>query len=227
MATELTWLGHGSWLIETGQHTLLLDPFLNDSPTAPVKADRLSPDYILVSHGHADHVSDCVEIARRANSAVISNFEICQWLERQGVAKTLPHNLGGGSNQPFGRVKLTLAHHSSALPDGANGGNPSGFLLMLPEGNVYFACDTGLFHDMKLIGACGVELAVVPIGDVFTMGPDDAIEAIKLIEPRRVAPSHYDTWPPIAQDAHSWADRVRRETTAEPCVIAPGDRIVL
>lgn len=227
MATELTWLGHGSWLIQTGQHTLLLDPFLNDSPTAPLKADHVSPDYILVSHGHADHVSDCVEIARRSGAAVISNFEICEWLQGQGVTKTLPHNLGGGSNQPFGRVKLTLAHHSSALPDGSNGGNPSGFLLMLAEGNVYFACDTGLFYDMKLIGACGVELAVVPIGDLFTMGPDDAIEAVKLIEPRRVAPSHYGTWPPIAQDAQSWADRVRRETKAEPCVIAPGERISL
>ncbi|HEX7447521.1 MAG TPA: metal-dependent hydrolase [Pirellulales bacterium] len=225
--TELTWLGHGSWLVHTGTHTLLLDPFLNDSPTAPLKADRVPADYILVSHGHSDHVADCAAIARRTGATVISNFEICQWLSKQGVKNTMAHNLGGGSTHPFGRVKLTLALHSSALPDGANGGNPSGFLLWLADGVIYFACDTGLFSDMKLIGAAGIDLAVVPIGDLFTMGPDDSIEAIKLLSPKRVAPSHYDTWPPIAQDAAAWAERVRRETKAEPCVVPPGGKIRL
>jgi L-ascorbate metabolism protein UlaG (beta-lactamase superfamily) len=225
--TELTWLGHGSWLVRTGRHTLLVDPFLDDSPTSPVKPDQVSPDFILVSHGHADHVSDCVRIARRTGATVISNFEICQWVASQGVAKTVAHNLGGGSDQPFGRVKLTLAHHSSSLPDGSNGGNPSGFLLTLADGKIYFACDTGLFYDMKLIGAAKIDLAVLPIGDLFTMGPDDSIEAIKLIEPKRVAPSHYNTWPPISQDAEAWAQRVRSETKAEPCVVPPGGKILV
>lgn len=225
--TELTWLGHGCWLVRTSNHTLLVDPFLDDSPTAPVKPDQVSADFILVSHGHADHVADCVRIAQRTNAMVISNFEICQWVAGQGVKKTVAHNLGGGSDQPFGRVKLTLAHHSSSLPDGSNGGNPSGFLLTLADGKIYFACDTGLFYDMKLIGAAKIDLAVLPIGDLFTMGPDDSIEAIKLIEPKRVAPSHYNTWPPIAQDAQDWAERVRRETKAEPCVVPPGGKITL
>jgi L-ascorbate metabolism protein UlaG (beta-lactamase superfamily) len=225
--TELTWLGHGSWLVCTAGHTLLLDPFLDDSPTAPVKPDEVSPDFILVSHGHADHVADCVRIARRCGAMVISNFEICHWVASQGVEKTMAHNLGGGSQQPFGRVKLTLAHHSSSLPDGSNGGNPSGFLLTLADGTIYFACDTGLFYDMKLIGAAGIDLAVLPIGDLFTMGVDDSIEAIKLIEPKRVAPSHYNTWPPIAQDTNRWAERVRRETKAEPCVLQPGGKLTL
>ena len=225
--TELTWLGHGSWLVRTGGHTLLVDPFLADSPTAPVKPEAVSPDFILVSHGHADHVADCVRIARRTSATVISNFEICQWVTNQGVASTVAHNVGGGSQQPFGHVKLTIAHHSSSLPDGSNGGNPSGFLLTLAEGKVYFACDTALFYDMKLIGAAGIDLAVLPIGDLFTMGIDDSIEAIKLIEPKRVAPSHYNTWPPIAQDAQRWAERVRSETKAEPCVLQPGGKLAL
>lgn len=225
--TELTWLGHGCWLLRASNHTLLVDPFLDDSPTAPVKPDQVSPDFILVSHGHADHVADCVRIARRTDATVISNFEICQWLAAQGVKKTVAHNLGGGSDQPFGRVRLTLAHHSSSLPDGSNGGNPSGFLLTLADGKIYFACDTGLFYDMKLIGAAKIDLAVLPIGDLFTMGPDDSIEAIKLIEPKRVAPSHYNTWPPIQQDVQAWAERVRRETKSEPCVVPPGGKIVL
>ncbi len=227
MATSLRWLGHGCWLINTGGKTLILDPFLNDSPTAVVKADQVKADYVLVSHGHFDHVADAASIAKRCGATVVSNFEICEWLGKQGVKSAEPMNLGGGISLPFGRVKLTIAHHSSELPDGTGGGNPSGFLLSLAEGNVYFACDTGLFDDMKHIGAAGLALAVLPIGDRFTMGPDDALEAVKLLEPRRIAPSHYNTWPPIAQDAHAWASRVRAETRAEPIVLEPGGSIEL
>ncbi len=227
MATTLRWLGHASWLVETPDHSILIDPFLNDSPTAVVKADAVKADFVLVSHGHFDHVADAAEVAKRNGATVVANYEICEWLGKQGVESTQPMNLGGGIDLPFGRVKLTIAHHSSVLPDGSNGGNPGGFLLTLADGKVYFSCDTGLFYDMKLIGAAGLDVAVLPIGDRFTMGPDDALEAVKLLEPRRVVPSHYGTWPPIEQDPQAWAARVKKETKTEPVVIAPGGTLTL
>ncbi len=227
MASELTWLGHGSWSIASGGQNILLDPFLDDSPVAPVGADEVAADFILVSHGHFDHVADAQRIAKRTGATVIANFEICEWFSAKGVANTHAMNIGGGYRFPFGRVKMTIAHHTSMLPDGANGGDAAGFLLSLPEGNVYFACDTGLFYDMKLIGAAGLALAAVPIGDNFTMGPDDALEAVKLLAPRAVVPVHTGTWDLIAQDAHRWAERVKTETNAQPIVLKPGGKIVL
>jgi L-ascorbate metabolism protein UlaG (beta-lactamase superfamily) len=225
MSLELTWLGHASWRLKTDRHTVLIDPFLDDSPTAPIKANAVEADYILVSHGHFDHIADAAKIAGRTGATVVSNFEITTWLEKHHEVKnTIGGNLGGGVNLPFGRVKLTLALHSSSLPDGSNGGNPCGFLLTLTSGQrVYFACDTGLFGDMALIGGGGLDLAVLPIGDLFTMGPDDALEAVKLLKPKKVVPSHYNTWPPIAQDAAKWAERVRAETNSEPIVVQPGE----
>lgn len=226
MATslELTWLGHAAWQLKAGEHTLLIDPFLDDSPTAPVKSGDVQADYILVSHGHFDHIADAAKIANRCGATVISNYEITTWLASQhGVKQTLGGNLGGGMALPFGRVQLTLAFHSSSLPDGSNGGNPCGFLLTLKDGRrLYFACDTALFGDMARLGALGLELAVLPIGDLFTMGPDDALEAVKLLSPRYVVPSHYNTWPPIAQNPHAWAQRVREQTSSQPVVLAPG-----
>lgn len=227
MASELTWLGHGSWVIATGGRSIVLDPFLDDSPVAPLRSDQLAADYILVSHGHFDHVADVEKIAKRTGATVISNYEICEWFSARGVPNTHAMNIGGSFAFPFGRVKMTPATHTSMLPDGANGGNPAGFVLFLSEGTVYFACDTGLFGDMRLIGAAGLALAVLPIGDNFTMGPDDALEAVKLLEPRRVVPAHNNTWPLIAQDAEAWARRVAEQTRAEPVVLAPGGKVTL
>jgi L-ascorbate metabolism protein UlaG (beta-lactamase superfamily) len=224
MRTELTWLGHASWQVRAGGQTVLLDPFLSDSPTAPIKPETAAADYVLISHGHFDHVGDAAAIANRTGATVVAVFEICDWLARNhGVQKTEPMNVGGSIALPWGRVKLTPALHSSTLPDGASGGNPGGFLLTLPQGRIYFACDTALFSDMRLY-AGGVDVAVLPIGDRFTMGPDDALEAVKIIQPKIVIPSHYNTWPPIEQDAHAWAERVRRETKTEPVVLEPGGR---
>ena len=226
MATTLTWLGHGSWSIKAGASTILLDPFLDESPTAPVKAADVDADYILVSHGHFDHVADVAAIANRTGATVVAIYEIAQWFQEQhSVQNAIGMNLGGGVELPFGHVKMTLAHHSSQLPDGSYGGNPAGFLLTIDDKKIYFACDTALFSDMQQIGDDGVEIAILPIGDLFTMGPVDAVKAVQLIRPKRVAPAHYNTWPPIEQDADQWAEQVRQQTDAEPHVLAPGESL--
>jgi L-ascorbate metabolism protein UlaG (beta-lactamase superfamily) len=229
MAAQLTWYGHNAWLLETGGKAVLVDPFFNDSPTAPVKADEVPADFILLSHGHDDHLGDTIAIARRTGAKVIANFEVGEWLKQHGVDEStvIGMNPGGGIQQPFGHVKFTIAHHSSSLPDGSYGGVPGGWLLSVDGARIYFACDTALFLDMKLIGAVGLDLAVVPIGDQFTMGPADSIDAVKLLNPKRVAPCHYNTWPPIEQDAEAWARQVRSHTAAEPIVLKPGGKIKL
>ena len=229
MSTNITWLGHNAWSIETAGTTILLDPFLNDSPTAPVKADEVKADFILLSHGHGDHVGDTVAIAKRTGAKVLTNFEVGEWLKKKGLAEeqVIGMNPGGGIQQPFGHVKFTIAHHSSSMTDGTYGGVPGGFLLKLDEARVYFACDTALYLDMKLTGAGGLDLAVLPIGDLYTMGPGDSIDAIKLLNPKRVAPCHYNTFPAIAQDATAWAEQVRSHTAAEPIVLEPGGKIAL
>jgi L-ascorbate metabolism protein UlaG (beta-lactamase superfamily) len=223
MATRLCWLGHACLWLESDGQKLLIDPFLSGNPTAVKKPDELAPDYILVSHGHGDHVGDTVAIARRTGATVICNYEISEWLHKQGIKNAHGMQHGGGHDFGFGRVKLTLAFHGSALPDGSNGGNPCGFLLTFKDGKrVYDAADTGLFGDMRLIGEEGLDLAILPIGDNYTMGPEDAVRAVKLLQPRRVLPIHYNTFPLIAQDASAWSAKVREQTQAEPVVIEPG-----
>jgi L-ascorbate metabolism protein UlaG (beta-lactamase superfamily) len=210
-------------LLETDGQRVLIDPFLTGNPAAAAKASDVPADYILVSHGHGDHVGDTIDIARRTGATVIANYEISQWLEAKGLKKVHGQQHGGGHTFGFGRVKLTLAFHGSALPDGSNGGNPCGFLISCKDGKkIYDAADTGLFGDMRLIGEEGIDLALLPIGDNYTMGPDDALRAVKLIQPKKVVPIHYNTFDLIAQDAKGWAERVRKETQAEPVVLAPG-----
>jgi L-ascorbate metabolism protein UlaG (beta-lactamase superfamily) len=229
MATRVRWLGHSCLLIETDQQKILIDPFLTGNPKAAATADEVEADLILISHGHSDHVGDAVAIAHRTGATVLTNYEISNWLQQPPRSLTKVHGLqhGGGFTFPSHvRVKLTLAFHGSALPDGSNGGNPAGFLITCPDGTkIYDAADTGLFGDMSLIGEDGIDLALLPIGDYYTMGPDDALRAVKLIKPRLVVPIHYNTFPPITQDAVAWSLRVKSETAATPVVLQPGDWI--
>lgn len=228
MSIHITWYGHATWLISLRdgserEFKILLDPFLRDSPTASIECEDVSADVILVSHGHFDHVADVAEIAARNDAIVVANFEIATWFtEKQSVKNTVGMNIGGHYALESGSVKMTHAIHSSQLPDGSYGGNPGGFLLTIENKTIYFACDTALFSDMKLIGRTGIDLAVLPIGDLFTMGISDSIEAVKLVAPSQVLPTHYNTWPPIEQDAAAWAERVKAETSARPIVLSPG-----
>jgi L-ascorbate metabolism protein UlaG (beta-lactamase superfamily) len=223
MAINITWYGHACFLIEANQAKLLIDPFITGNPLAPVRADAIEADYILVSHGHGDHLGDTIDIAKRTGATVISNFEIQNWVVKQGLKNVHPQHIGGGFDYPWGRVKLTIAQHGSALPDGTYGGNPCGFLFYIEGKKIYHACDTGLFFDMKLIGEEGIDLAILPIGDNFTMGPDDALRAVKLIEPGHVIPIHYNTFDVIKQDPQAWADKVKKETSAQVTLMKPGD----
>ncbi len=223
MATRLCWLGHACLLLESDGQSILIDPFLTDNPAAAAKAGDLKPQFILVSHGHFDHVGDTIDIAHRTGATVVCNYEMSEWFKKQGVKNVHGQQHGGSFGYPFGRVKLTLAFHGSALPDGTYGGNPCGFLISFKDGkNFYNAADTALFGDMQLIGDETIDLATLPIGDNFTMGPEDALKAVRLLRPRKVVPIHYNTWELIAQDANAWADQVKGGTDAEPVVLKPG-----
>jgi L-ascorbate metabolism protein UlaG (beta-lactamase superfamily) len=227
MSITVTWFGHASFGLEVGDSKLLIDPFLKDNPVSTIKPEDVEADFILVSHGHGDHVGDAVEIAKRTGATVITNAEIASWFQDKGIPAHAQH-IGGGFHHPFGYLKLTLALHGSRLPDGSDGGNPAGFLLATEEGEkIYFACDTGLFGDMRLIGEEGVDLAVLPIGDNYTMGPEDALRAVKLLQPKHVIPVHYNTWDVIAQDPLTWTERVKAETTSTPHLLQPGETFSL
>ncbi len=227
MTTTITWYGHAAFGLQTHDFFILIDPYMTGNPLATVKAESLVPNYICVTHGHGDHLGDTIAIAQRSSAMVIANAEICGWLEKKGV-KTHSQHLGGGFNHPFGYLKLTQALHGSVLPDGSNGGNPCGFLLTtLDDKMLYFAGDTGLFGDMQLIGDEGLDFAALPIGDNYTMGPADALRAVKLLRPKQVLPIHFNTFERIKQDAQVWADQVQAETNARVLQLKPGESVTI
>jgi L-ascorbate metabolism protein UlaG (beta-lactamase superfamily) len=225
MSTRVQWLGHACLLIESDGKRVLIDPFLTGNPMAGAKPEEVEADVILVSHGHEDHLGDTVAIAKRTGATVVANYELGNWLKGQGLTKVHGMQHGGGCQvDPLIHVQLTIAFHGSTLPGGGYGGNPCGFLITFADGTrIYDAADTGLFGDMKLIGEEGLDLAILPIGDYFTMGPSDAIRAVKLIQPKAVMPIHYNTFPPIKQDVHAWAERVKEETAARALVPESGE----
>lgn len=222
MSVRFTWLGHSAFAFEFDGHKALLDPFLTGNPLAAANADAVEAEIIFLTHAHGDHTSDAVAIAKRTGARIVSNFEIATWAENQGV-ESHPMNTGGGYDFGFVHARQTIAFHSSSFPDGRYGGSPNGFVFTTKSGQrVYFAGDTALFSDMKLIGEAGIDIAFLPVGDNYTMGPEDSLKAIKLIQPKLVVPMHYNTFPLIMIDVSGWANRVSSETDAQPIVLDPG-----
>ncbi len=199
---KVTYYGHACFAAHVGGKTLLFDPFITPNELArTVNLNEVAADYILISHGHEDHVADAIAIARRTGALLIANYEIATWFARQGVARVQPMNTGGAAKMDFGRVKLVPAVHSSSLPDGTYGGNPVGFVVESEEGNFYYSGDTALSWDMKLIGdSTRLAFAALCIGDYFTMGVDDAIKAADSLRCHEILGVHYDTFPPIKID---------------------------
>ncbi|QCK13254.1 metal-dependent hydrolase [Mangrovivirga cuniculi] len=199
---KITYYGQSCFMMETAEKSVLFDPFITPNELAKdIDVSSINPDFILISHGHQDHIADAVDIAKRSGAKVVSNFEIISWLEDQGIENGHPMNHGGNWEFEFGKVKYVNAIHSSVLPDGTYGGNPGGFIVESDGYSIYFAGDTALHMDMQLIPQfTNLDLAIMPIGDNFTMGVDDAVVASDFVKCDKVLGVHYDTFPYIEID---------------------------
>ena len=225
-AVKITFYGHACFSVETGGKTLLFDPFITPNPLAAgVDVSAIRPDYILLSHGHADHVADVELIARQGDSTLIGNFEVLNWFEARGLSKGHPMNSGGSWEFDFGRVTYTSAIHSSSMPDGTYGGQPGGFLVEMKEGAFYFSGDTALTYDMKLIAESvkpsSLLFAALCIGGNFTMGVSEAVTASEWFGCTELLGVHYDTFPLIVID-HESAKEAFRRAGKNLHLLAPG-----
>lgn len=208
---KITYFGHSAFMIRSGKFTFLIDPFITDNPNTKNDAKKLKTDYIVLTHGHGDHLGDALTIAKENDAMIIAPYELAVYCEKNG-AKVHPMHIGGGFNFAFGRIKLTQALHGSAVFEGDQviyTGNPCGFLLMINGKTIYHAGDTGLFSDMRLIGELNkIDIAMLPIGDNFTMGIDDAVYAVDLIKPALTIPMHYNTFDYILQNPEEFVKKI-------------------
>lgn len=222
---QITFLGHSCLLANTGGRRLIFDPYLSQNPKAAARAEEIEVDYVLLTHGHFDHLGDGIEIARRCHATIIAPFELAMYCRRHG-AEVHDMHIGGAHTFPFGRVKLTPAWHGSAVVTEQEieyTGNPCGYVLEAEGKVVYNAGDTALFGDMRLIGERRrLDLALLPIGDNYTMGPEDAAYAARLLKPRAVIPMHYDTFDRIHQDPAAFARELAPDGIAVH-ILRPGE----
>jgi L-ascorbate metabolism protein UlaG (beta-lactamase superfamily) len=199
---EITYYGHSCFLVNIGDYKVLFDPFISPNPKATnIDINTIEADYILLSHGHYDHIADLEPIAKRTDATIIANFEIISWLEKKGLGKTVAMNIGGKVTMDFAIVKMVKAEHSSQLPDGSYGGAPAGFILETGESTFYYSGDTALHLDMKLIPEINkIDFAFMPVGDRYTMDVEDAIAAANFVGTKKIIGMHFDTWPDIEID---------------------------
>ncbi|ASJ52387.1 metal-dependent hydrolase [Brevibacillus formosus] len=228
---DIRFHGHSSVQVTSEGHSIMIDPFISGSPVAATKLEDISVQYILLTHGHQDHILDAVELAKKNDATIVATHELATYLSWQGV-KTISMNLGGSVKLPFGKVKMTQAFHSSGvvLDDEKQivyMGMPGGFVIEMGGKTIYHAGDTGLFGDMKLIGERhNIDLAFLPIGDVFTMGPEDALVAAEWVQADFVVPIHYDTFPPIKQDGEAFVAELA-EKDIRGKALKPGETLRL
>jgi L-ascorbate metabolism protein UlaG (beta-lactamase superfamily) len=222
----LTYIGHSAFMLEDGENVVLIDPFVTGNPAAKKhKAEHLSPRTILLTHAHNDHVGDTIAIAKRTGATVIATAELADWLSSQGVAGAVGANHGGTVKFDGGSVKFTPAWHTSSYQVGGERvapGVPAGLVVRFGGKTIYLAGDTALFSDMKLIGEEGLDVAVIPIGDHFTMGPADAVRAVEFLNAGTVIPCHYNTFDPIRQDGGEFKRQVEARTSSKVVVLEPG-----
>ena len=226
----LTWIGHACFQIDVADTTVLIDPFVTGNPSARVKAEELCPDIIAVTHGHWDHLGDTVEIASRTGCTVVCIHELSRYLKSKDV-KTAGMNIGG--TVQLGEISFTMtdARHSSSIDEAGrevDGGKAAGFIISAGGISVYHAGDTGLFGDMALISRLyDPDVALLPIGGRYTMGPEDAVLAVEMLRPRKVIPMHYNTFDSIVQDPHAFADKVKTVSDADVIIMGTGSQIIL
>jgi L-ascorbate metabolism protein UlaG (beta-lactamase superfamily) len=223
---KITFIGQSSFTLESGGKTVLLDPFITGNPVAKVSADSVNPTTILISHAHGDHLGDTVAIAKRTSAEVVTMVETAEYLSGKGVEKLQAGNFGGTLKFDGGTAKFVPAWHTSSFTEDGKkvaSGIPAGFIIRFGGKTIYFAGDTALFGDMALIGEEGIDLAILPIGDHYTMGPSDAIRAAKFIKPKYVLPCHYNTFPMIEQDVSKFKTNLEAQTDAVAVVLNPGE----